>query len=75
MAITSFNVPTINDAGSVEKVTNAVRPSKGVSDVIVNVPARIVQVVYDSEQTDPHTLKAAIEAAGFLVQRYSDGRR
>ena len=73
--ITTFNVPKIGCEGCAETITNAVRPQAGVSDVIVNIPARLVQVEYDSSQTTPEAIKGAIEGSGYLVQRYSDGSR
>jgi copper chaperone CopZ len=46
-----------------------------VAEVKVNVPARLVQVGYDDDRVTAEEIKAAIEAAGYSVQRYSDGKR
>ncbi len=75
MEITTFNVPKIRCGGCAEAITNAVRPVSGVRDVEVNIPVRLVQVVYDDEQTTPEALKTAIESAGYPVQRYSANER
>lgn len=71
--ITSFNVPGIRDRDAAESISDAVRPAEGVEQVIVNVPARLIQVTYDEGRMTAESLKAAIEASGFRVQRYSDG--
>ncbi|MDP9350065.1 MAG: heavy-metal-associated domain-containing protein [Chloroflexota bacterium] len=75
MTITTFNVPGINGEESAQSVASAVQPTQGVSEVIVNVPARIVQVEYDPDQLTAEVLKSVIESAGFTVQRYSNGKR
>ena len=75
MMITTYNVPRINGGASAETITRAVKPSLGVSDVMVNIPARLVQVEYDEDATTAVALKDVIEAAGYPVQRYSDGKR
>ncbi len=75
MTITTFNVPGINGEESAQSVASAVQPTQGVSEVIVNVPARIVQVEYDPDQLTAEVLKSVIESAGFTVQRYSHGKR
>ncbi len=75
MTITSFNVPDISVAVGIQAVTNAIEPAHGVSKVLVNTAARLVQVEYDEDQTTPEALKNAIEAAGYRVQRYANGKR
>lgn len=75
MTITTFNVPTMNCSGCAEAIVSAVRPAAGVSNIVLNVPARLVQVEYDGQQTSPGALKGAIEGGGYRVQRYSDGLR
>ena len=73
--ITTFNVPKVACGDSAEAIAGAVRPMAGVSDVVVNIPARLVQVEYDDSLITPKAIKDAIESSGYLVQRYSDGRR
>lgn len=75
MTIISFNVPDISVAAGVQSITTAIEPAQGVSKVLVNTAARLVQVEYDEDQTTPEALKGAIEAAGYRVQRYSNGKR
>lgn len=75
MTIITFNVPRIHGGESAQAIESAVRPTAGVAEVIVNVPARIVQVEYDEEQLTPEAIKSVIESAGFPVQRYSNGKR
>lgn len=75
MTIITFNVPRIHGRESAQAIESAVRPTAGVGEVIVNVPARIVQVEYDEEQLTPEAIKILIESAGFPVQRYSNGKR
>jgi copper chaperone CopZ len=73
--ITSFTVPGVNRGDDAEIIRGAVGPAAGVSEVVINLPARLVQVEYDEDRTSPHALKTVIESAGYLVQRYSDGKR
>lgn len=75
MTIISFNVPDISVAAGVQAITTAIEPAQGVSKVLVNTAARLVQVEYDEDQTTPEALKGVIEAAGYRVQRYSNGKR
>ncbi len=75
MTITSFNVPNITVAEGAQAITTAVEPTDGVNRVLVNTAARLVQVEYDEDRTTPELLKGAIEAAGYRVQRYSNGKR
>ncbi len=75
MAITSFNVPNITVAEDAQAITTAVEPADGVSRVLVNTAARLVQVEYNEDRTTPEALKGAIETAGYRVQRYSNGKR
>ena len=75
LSIISFTVPSIGSSTAADTVRQAVAPTAGVENVVVNVPARLVQVHYDPARTNSEALKAALEAAGFLVQRYSDGHR
>ncbi len=75
MTITSFNVPGISVADGIQAITSAIEPANGVTKVLVNTAARLVQVEYDEDQTTPEALKNAIEAAGYRVQRYANGKR
>lgn len=72
--ITTFTVPNIGKGDPHEAIGNAVRPLAGVEEIVINVPARVVNVEHDGRPS-PDALKAAIERAGYFVQRYSDGRR
>jgi copper chaperone CopZ len=72
---TSFTVPRIAGPAGAEAITRALRPADGVSDVVINVPARIVQVTYDEARTSDEALRTLIERAGYPVQRYSWGKR
>ena len=75
MTITTFNVPGISGGETAAAIAQVVKPTLGVSDVLVNVPARLVQVHYDDDRVTPETLKGVIESAGYRVQRYSHGKR
>lgn len=75
MTITSFNVPSISVDGGAQTIRSAIESAEGVSEVLVNTAARLVQVEYDKERITPEALKGAIEAAGYRVQRYSNGKR
>lgn len=75
VAITSYTVPKIHGLSDAEALRGAISLLPGVAEVKVNVPARLVQVDYDDERVTSEAIKAAIEAAGYVVQRYSDGKR
>ena len=73
--IVSYNVPGLTTDGAPDAVRSALTSVPGVSEVIINLPVRLVQVEYDEEQTTPEALKAIIESTGLIVQRYAEGRR
>lgn len=75
MTVTTFNVPTIVKPNASDTVSSTLRELAGVSEIVINGAARLVQVRYDDGIVSALDLKNAIERAGYRVQRYSDGNR
>jgi copper ion binding protein len=65
----TFHIDGMTCQGCVASVTRALKTLSGVTDVTVSLNDKRATVQYDDTQTTPAALIAAIEDAGFDVQR------
>ncbi len=73
--LVSFNVPGMTQDSDRSAVHSSLDGVPGIEEVVINLPARLVQVKYDPEEVSPEEIKALIESTGLMVQRYSNGYR
>ncbi|ACZ41509.1 Heavy metal transport/detoxification protein [Thermobaculum terrenum ATCC BAA-798] len=73
--LVSFNVPGMTQDSDRSAVYSSLDGVPGIEEVVINLPARLVQVKYDPEEVSPEEIKALIESTGLMVQRYSNGYR
>ena len=62
-----FNVPTVSCAHCKMAIEGAVAPLEGVTSVIVDVEAKSVDVVFDSDRVSRERIEAVIGDGGYEV--------